>query len=374
MEKKLNAKIKIPVYKPLLNGNEKKYVNECIDSTWISSKGIFLNKFEESFSKYVGVNYSTGVCNGTIALHLALLALGIGPGDDVIVPTFTYIASVNSILYTGANPIFVDSDLNSWQLDPIDIEKKITPNTKAIMVVHLYGQTADMDTINRIAKIHNLYIIEDCAEAFGSKYKGKHVGTFGDIATFSFFGNKTITTGEGGMVVTNNFSIYERALHLKGQGLAKFREYWHDIVGYNFRMTNIQAALGLAQLEQADVFLEKKRRIADFYKLALRNLPLDFNNEMNETVHSYWMVCILTKNNDTRDKLREFLLANGVETRPTFYPVHLMPMFAQKYTRCSNAESISLRGINLPSYPDLTNEELEFVVELIKKFYNVNYQ
>ena len=223
----------IPVYQPFLNGNEKKYVNECLDTSWISSKGEFVSEFESQFAKYIGSNYAVSVCNGTVAIHLALLALGIGPGDEVIVPSLTYIASVNAITYTGAVPVFVDSLQDTWQMNPEDILKKITTKTRAIMVVHLYGHPCEMDEICSIAKKYDIYIIEDCAEAIGSKYKGQMVGSFGDIAAFSFFGNKTITTGEGGMVVTNDQTLHDRASHFKGQGLAKYREYWHDVIGYN---------------------------------------------------------------------------------------------------------------------------------------------
>lgn len=193
--------IKIPVYQPSLTGNEKKYVNECIDSTWISSKGRFVVEFEEKFAAYTGVRHAASVSNGTVALHLALIALGVGPGDEVIVPTLTYISSVNAIVYTGATPVFVDSLENTWQMDPEDVKRKITPQTRAIMAVHLYGHPCDMDPLMEIVKGHGLFLVEDCAEAFGSLYKGKHVGSFGDIATYSFFGNKTITTGEGGWLL-----------------------------------------------------------------------------------------------------------------------------------------------------------------------------
>jgi len=216
--------IKVPIYKPDLTGNEMKYVSECINSSWISSRGKFVSEFEKSFSNAVKVEHATSVCNGTVALHLALVALGIGPGDEVIVPTLTYIASVNAIVYCGAKPIFVDSSSETWQIDPDSVIDKITPNTKAIMAVHLYGQACDMDALLNIAKKHKLFLVEDCAEAFGTYYKNKHVGTFGNISTFSFFGNKTITTGEGGMVVSNDKTLIERARHFKGQGLAEHRQ------------------------------------------------------------------------------------------------------------------------------------------------------
>lgn len=211
----------IPVYQPTLGEKEKQNVMECLDSTWISSKGRFVRAFESEFAAYIGTKYGTAVNNGTVALHLALLALGIGKGDEVIVPSLTYVASVNTIHYTGATPVFADSLLSTWQVDPDDIERKITRQTRAILLVHLYGYPCDMDRIMEIAKKHNIFVIEDCAEAIGSEYKGKKVGTFGDIACFSFFGNKTITTGEGGMVLTNDATLYERSCRLKDQGTAK---------------------------------------------------------------------------------------------------------------------------------------------------------
>ncbi len=360
---------KIPVYQPSLTGNEKKYVNDCLETTWISSKGKYIEEFENRFANYIGAKYATSVCNGTVALHVALKALGIGKDDEVIVPTLTYIASVNTIKYTGAEPVFVDSLKDTWQIDPEDVKKKITTKTKAIMVVHLYGHPCDMDEILSIAKEYSLYIIEDCAEAFGSMYKGKYVGTFGDISAFSFFGNKTITTGEGGMVVTNNHTLLERAKHLKGQGLAKYREYWHDIIGYNYRMTNICAAIGLAQLEQADKFIEKKIQIANWYMENLKGLPLEFNKAYGDVKHTYWMCSILVDKAENRDLLRDKLKEAGIETRPLFYPVHMMPMYAEKFRLHPIAEDISLRGINLPSYPQLTKEQVDYICNVIKMFY-----
>ena len=361
---------KIPVYQPSLNGNEKKYVNECIDSTWISSKGKFVNQFETAFANYINIKHATTVSNGTVAIHLALLALGIGKDDEVIVPTLTYIASVNAIAYTGATPVFVDSLQDSWQIDPTDVEKKITSKTKAIMAVHLYGHPCDMDKLVEISKKHNIFLIEDCAEAIGTMYKGKYVGTFGDISTFSFFGNKTITTGEGGMVVTNDETLYDRSVHFKGQGLAKHREYWHDVIGYNYRMTNICAAIGLAQLENIDNVLIEKKRVADTYRSLLANTPIIFHDQVGEKVyHSYWMCSILVSDSKERDALRTHLKNEGVETRPLFYPVHTMPMYSAQYQRHPTAENIGWRGLNLPSYPGLKQEEIEFICKEINKFF-----
>lgn len=360
--------IKYPVYQPSLSGNEKKYVNECIDSTWISSLGKFIPLFENKLAEYIGIKHATSVCNGTVALHVSLVALGIGPGDEVIVPTLTYISSVNSIAYTGATPVFVDSLKDTWQMDPEDIEKKITSKTKAIMAVHLYGHPCDMDALVSIADKHDIFLIEDCAEAVGSLYNDKHVGTFGHIATFSFYGNKTITCGEGGMVVSDDETLFDRTFHFKGQGLAKHREYWHDAVGYNYRMTNICAALGLAQLEQIDSFLEKKRTIAYWYKEFLQGLPVTLHPEIGDIRHSYWMCSILVDKPKKREPLRQYLASEGVETRPLFYPIHTMPMYSQKFQRHPVAESLGWRGINLPSWPDLKEDDVKFICQKIAHF------
>ena len=358
---------KIPVYQPSLVGNEKKYVNDCLDSNWISSKGKYVNLFEKEFANYVKVNYATGVCNGTVALHLALLALGIGQGDEVIVPTLTYIASVNAIAYTGATPVFVDSLPDTWQIDPDDVIRAITPKTKAILAVHLYGHPCEMLALKEIANKHWLFLIEDCAEAIGSLYQNQHVGTFGDVATFSFYGNKTITTGEGGMLITNDQTIFDRAVHFKGQGLAKYREYWHDVIGYNYRMTNICGAIGLAQLEQIETILKKKRHIAELYKELLEGTSFEVHGEIEDVYHSYWMVSIIVSQANKRDTVREHLAQAGIETRPVFYPVHTMPMYSQKYQRHKNAEDIGWRGINLPSYPDLSDEQIKYICHSLQE-------
>ncbi len=363
--------MEIPVYRPSLSGNEKVYVDDCVDSCWISSKGKYNKLFEEEFAKYIGVKYATTVSNGTLALHLALMALGIGKGDEVIVPTFTYIASANAVKYTGAEVIFAEVLEDSWQIDPEDVKRKITDRTKAIMPVHLYGHPCDMEAIMDVAKQYRLFVIEDCAEAIGSEYEGKRVGSFGDIAAFSFFGNKTITCGEGGMVLTDDKTLFERAVHLKGQGLAGHREYWHDIIGYNYRMTNIAAAIGLAQLEQIDSFIERKIEIANIYKQLLKRCPIKVLSAVGSVKCTYWMVSISCNDLDDRDQLREFLKERGIETRPTFYPIHMMPMYDKKYQRMPVAEKLGWSGINLPSYPALKDEEIEFVCNNIKEFFSL---
>jgi len=362
-------KYRYPVYKPILSGNEKKYVNECLDSTWISSKGKFINEFENKFSDFLSIKYSASVSNGTVAIHVALVALGIGPGDEIIVPSFTYIASVNAIYYTGAKPVFVDSTNDSWQMDPADVIKKITSKTKAILAVHLYGHPCDMDKLTKISSDYNLFLVEDSAESFGSKYKEKFIGGFGNISTFSFFGNKTITTGEGGMVSTNDEKIYNKVVHLKGQGLAEGKEYYHDIIGYNYRMTNICAAIGCAQLERANDIISKKREIAQCYTQELKDLPLITPNEIGPVYHTYWMYNIMLNEKDHRDKLREYLRDRSIETRPSFYPVHKMPMYINAKQHFPVAESLSMRGINLPSYPELDIIDVEYISKQIKDYF-----
>lgn len=363
-------KYKYPVYMPSLRGNEKKYLNECIDTNWLTETGRFVTDFENSFKEFVDAKYATVVNNGTLALHLGLLALGIGPEDEVIVPTFTYIASANAITYTGAKPVFVDCEPETWQIDPADVKRKITSKTKAIMPVHIYGHPAEMEELKDIAEKHDLFIIEDCAEAFGSYYNKIHVGTFGDIGIFSFYGNKTITTGEGGMLVTNKRTLFNRALRIKDQGLAKRREYWHDVVGYNYRMTNLSAAIGLAQMENAAEILLDKNNIANWYKENLNGLPLSFQKTKQNVVHCNWMITVLTESSEIRDELRQHLREHGIETRPTFYPVHTMPIYSMDYQMFKNSEDIGWRGLNLPSYPDLTKGDVEAICDAVKAFFN----
>lgn len=359
----------IPIYRPRLAGNEKRYVNECLDTTWISSRGEFIERFESAFKDYTGAAHALSVSNGTVAIHLALIALGIGPGDEVLVPSLTYVASVNCIVQSGASPVYVDSCATTWQIDVNDIVAKITPRTKAVMAVHLYGLSCDMDALVSICQRHGLLLIEDCAEAFGSRYRNQHVGNFGDAATFSFFGNKTITTGEGGMVVIKDEKIAARARSLKSQGVSPTREYWHDMLAFNYRMTNICAAIGLAQLEQADQILSSKRAVANRYREALRDLPLDFHDEVPGTVHSFWMCSIALKDAADRDPMREHMAKLGIETRPVFYPSHFLPHLRQEL-KLPVAEDVSSRGLNLPSFPDLTSAEIEAVADSMRTYFD----
>ncbi|WP_176055884.1 DegT/DnrJ/EryC1/StrS family aminotransferase [Brucella intermedia] len=360
---------RIPVYEPHLGGNVSQYVNECLTSGWISSRGQFISKFESAFADYVGASSATSVANGTVAIHLALEALGIGHGDEVIVPSFTYIASVNTIMQSGAKPVFVDSLSSTLQVDPASIRAAITPQTKAVMAVHLYGHPCDMDALVEICNEHGLLLVEDCAEAFGTFWKDRHVGTFGDASSFSFFGNKTITTGEGGMVLARDPSVMERARRLKSQGVSATREYWHDMLAFNYRMTNIEAAIGLAQLEMADMLLEKKKNVAEFYSRRLSGLPLRTHDFSGEGKHSYWMCSIILNDAADRDPLRKQLAEQEIETRPFFPMAHLMPHCATDQL-FPVGEDLSLKGVNLPSYPDLNESQLNHICDTICRYFD----
>ena len=365
---------KISLYEPYIGIIEKKYVNECLNTNWISSKGKYVKLFEDSFKNYIKIKHAISICNGTAALHVALLALGIGPRDEVITPTFTYIATVNSINYVGAKIKFVDSKISTWQVDENEIEKSINSKTKAILIPHLYGQSCEVLKIKKICKKYNLFLIEDCAEAFGTYYRKTHVGTFGDIATFSFFGSKTITTGEGGMVVTNNSSLAKKVEELKMVGNDKDKYYWHNIIGYNYRMTNICAAIGYGQLTRAKKIIKRKRNIFQTYKKNLMGLPLKMHEEQKDTIHSFWVVSISLNNFKLRDKLREYLKFHNIETRPTFYPIHTMKMYKKKIynNKFLNAVKIGRSGIILPSGPKLLNSQINFVCKTISNFFSNN--
>jgi len=358
-----------PVYRPRFTGKEKNHVMDCLDSTWISSKGKYIHEFESRFASYLGISNAVSVCNGTVALHVALEALGIGRGDEVLVPTLTYIASANAVSYTGANVVFVDSEPDYWQIDVDKAERKITNKTKAIMPVHLYGHPCDMDAVMTLASKYSLLVVEDCAEAIGTKYDDQFVGTFGDIACFSFFGNKTITTGEGGMVVSNNPVHADMALRLKGQGLGKGREYWHDLIGYNYRMTNICAAIGCAQMESIEIIVARKQAIAAWYQEFLNDVPVQVQGIKSGVSHSFWMVSIVTDEARHRDPLRTTLLEQSIETRPLFYPIHLMDMYRQEGCHYPVAEDLAFRGITLPSYPDLTRDDVMHICKYIGDYF-----
>ncbi len=352
----------IPVYRPDLSGNERRYVLDCIESTWISSNGAYIGRFEAAFARATGAAHAYGVCNGTVALHLALHALGIRAGDEVIVPSFTYIASVNTIVQCGATPVFADSRDGDWLRDPADVAARITPRTRAIMPVHLYGAACDMDAIMALARSRGIAVLEDCAEAFTTTIHGRHVGTFGDAGTFSFFGNKTITTGEGGMVICNDEALARRMLQARGQGQSFTRRYWHEVMGFNYRMTNIVAAIGLAQIERLDAIVAAKRDVSARYRALLAGLAVTFQRPGNGVDGPEWLVSLLLPEGTDRDRVMASMAHGGVETRPVFYPAHTMPMYA-KGERFPRAEAISARGMSLPSFPTLTDADLARVAD-----------
>jgi perosamine synthetase len=361
--------IRIPVYRPELGGNEMAYVQQCLESTWISSRGEFIDRFQADFARFIGADHVVAVTNGTVALHLALLGVGIGPGDEVIVPSLTYVAAVNAIRYVGATPVFADADAKTWQIDPAHVARLITPRTRAILAVHTYGQACDLAALGALCRKHNLRLIEDCAEAFGTRIGTQHVGTFGDVATFSFFGNKTVTTGEGGMVVSRDAKVHALICKLRGQGLAGDKEYWHDVVGYNYRMTNICAAIGVAQMERADELIARKRKLAFAMHASMADLPLEFHLEQSGTTHSFWMISALARTEAQREGLRKSLRLEGIETRPVFHPAHTLPMYAAGQTGLDVSVDLAARGLNLPSWPGLSAEQVAEIAGACRRYY-----
>lgn len=362
---------RISIANPVFNGNEKKYLNECIDTGWISANGRFVSEFEEQFARFCGTKYALTCANGTVSLHLILSAMGIGPGDEVVMPTLTYIATANAVRYCGAVPVFVDSDEDSFNIDADKIEEKLTSKTKAIMPVHLYGVPADLAPIMELSEKYGIPVIEDAAEAHGAEYNGKRVGGFGLAASFSFFGNKVITSGEGGMVTTNDEQLYQRMRLLKGQAVSPQKRYWHVDVGYNYRMTNMQAAVGLGQLENITWHMEQRARIAELYQKYLCDMEDDMTmQKVPEGCRSvYWMNNIILKDavKKSRDTIMREMEQCGIEMRPVFYPVHLMPPYLDKGISCPTAEKLGARGISLPSHAKLTEEHVKYICDSLKK-------
>jgi perosamine synthetase len=367
-----------PIMQPLLNGNELAYLADCINTGWISSQGAYVKRFEKDFAAFCGAQYPVAVSNGTVALHLALAAFDIKAGDEVIVPDLTFAASINAIIYTGATPVLVDIDPVTWTISVEEIEKNISPRTRAIMPVHLYGHPAHMDEILALAKKHGLLVIEDAAEAIGGKYKERHVGSIGDAATFSFFGNKTITTGEGGMVFFNDKKAYEKAIVLRDHGMSKEKKYWHDYVGFNYRMTNLQAAIGCAQLERINEFVAAKKKLATFYNHLLHETTaFHLPPEESWAVNGYWLYTAVLKSDAglTRDTLIEKLLKNGIETRPAFYPLHEMPPYRNFPTKSKfeNSKRVSANGLSFPSSVNITQQELDNIAHALRSIFQ-NHQ
>jgi perosamine synthetase len=358
---------RIPIAEPVLGGNELKYVTECIQTNWISSQGGFVKRFEEELGALVGSRHVVSCSNGTAALHLALLGYNIGPGDEVIVPDLTFAATINTVIHAGATPVIVDVDRRSWNIDPAKVEAVITSRTRAIMPVHLYGQPADMDRLLAIADTHGLVVIEDAAEAIGARHRGRHCGTIGHAGTFSFFSNKVLTTGEGGAVVFRDEHAAQRARRMRDHGMSPAKRYWHEEVGYNYRLTNLQAAIGCAQLEQAAGFLARKQAIATRYRAGLAGLPgIELAAQIGEHHNSYWMVSIIVDESATglpRDEIMRRLGEAGIDSRPLFYPLHEMPPY-QRFAGNRDfpaTDALSAQGFSLPSGVGLTDAEIDYI-------------
>ncbi len=364
----------IPVCEPTLGGNESKYVMDCLESNWISSAGKYIPAFEEAFAAACDCKYGTACANGTVALHLALAALGLEPEDEVIVPTFTMIASINAVAYTGATPILIDSEPRTWNMDVGQLADKITPKTKAIMPVHIYGHPADMDPVMELAEKHGLFVLEDAAEAHGAEYKGRRAGGLGHAGAFSFYANKIITTGEGGMITTNDENLTKLTHNLRDHAFSSERHFWHKFMGFNYRMTNMQAAVGLAQTEQIDTFVEKRRRNAALYTDLLKDIPGIVTPLETEGVKSvFWMYALLVEDEFgmTRDQLRGFLAKHSVETRTFFIPMHLQPIYYDMFKgqRYPVSEMLCKRGFYLPSASSLTESDVRYIAEVMHQAY-----
>ena len=369
--------ITVPVNTPLLDGNEKKYLSECIDTGWISSEGPYVKQFEEQFATRVERKYGVAVSNGSAALDVAVAALGIGPGDEVILPTFTIISCAASIVRAGATPVVVDSDPATWNMDVQQIAAKLTGRTRAIMVVHIFGLPVDIDPILQLADRHGLRIIEDAAELIGQDYKGKPCGSFGDISTFSFYSNKHVTTGEGGMITTDNEELANRCRSLRNLCFDENNRFIHRELGWNYRMTNFQAAVGVAQLERLDNHIERKRQIGEFYTSQLRDiraieLPV---SECSYARNIYWVYGVVLKDDirfDAKGAMRQ-LGERGIGTRPFFWPMHEQPVFKKQKlfdgVECPVAERIARRGFYIPSGLAITKSQQEKVVKAMREVF-----
>ena len=366
-----SARSIIPVCEPTLDGNELKYVQQAVETNWISSAGGFIRDFEARFAEECGAKYGIACANGTVALHLALATLGLEPGDEVIIPAFTMIATINAVTYCGATPVLVDNELDFWQMDVEDVARNITPRTKAIIPVHIYGHPVDMDALNALACEHDILVIEDAAEAHGAEYKGRRTGGLGAAAAFSFYGNKILTTGEGGMITTNDQDIARLAWNLRDHAFSSERHFWHKFVGFNYRMTNLQAAVGLAQVERLNELVAARRRNAAHYTSLLRDIPgITTPPEAPWAKNVFWMYGIMVERDSfgmNRDQLRSVLADNGIETRTFFIPMHCQPVYWNTFKgqRFPVAERLCRDGFYLPSSSSLTINEIERVAAAI---------
>ena len=369
----------IPVCEPLLEGRELEYITEAVNTGWISSSGKYVEQFENAFAQYCGVKYGVSVCNGTLALYLALVSLGVGVGDEVIIPSFTMIATAFAVCYTGAMPVFVDADYSTWNIDTKKIESKITKKTKAIIPVHIFGNPCNMDDIKRITGDNHLYIIEDSAEAHGAEYKGEKVGSFSSISAFSFFANKILTTGEGGMCLTDNKDFADRCRYYRNMcfPIGGPRNYIHDDIGYNFRMSNLHAAIGLAQTEKADNYRDKRILVHELYRKYLSECPgIIFQKDTENSINVHWMNAIVIDSaiyGHTRDELMQHLKKNGIETRLLFVSMSRQPSLINYGCDCSDSfvvtDWLSQNGLYLPSSSDLDESKISHICKIIKDYY-----
>lgn len=366
---------KININSPSIGDEELEKVTECIKSNWISSLGPYVKNFEEQFASYNGVHFGVSTNSGTTALHLALASLDIKSGDEVIMPDFTMIATINAVEYLGAKAVLVDADVKTWNIDITKIEEKITDKTKAIMPVHIYGHPSDMEPILKLAQKYNLKVIEDAAEAHGAEYKGKKAGSIGDVGCFSFYANKIITTGEGGMCITDDKDLNETMSWLRAHAFGRDgKHFWHERLGYGYRLSALQAAVGLGQLSKIDYFVRRRRERAKLYNDLLSDLvpdKIDTPVEMSWAKNVYWMYSIMTKNQKERDGVMEHLEKNGIESRTFFYPIHKQPFYRERYSgeRYPNSDYISERGMNLPSGNTTTDDEIHRVVQVIRDYF-----
>ena len=361
----------IPVCEPVLDGNELRYVRECIESGWISSAGRFIDQFESCFAERIGVKHAIATTSGTTALQLSLAVLGVGPGDEVILPTFTMIATIHSVTHLGATPVLVDADLNSWTLDVSQVEAKITPRTKAIVAVHIYGYPCDMDELLALGRKHSIPVVEDAAETHGARYKGRMTGSIGQIAAFSFYANKIITTGEGGMVTTDDTELAQLCRTLRDHAFSTERHFWHRFHGYNFRMSNLQAAVGVAQMERWDDLVQKRIDHGRRYIDGLKDVPgLVMPPQSDDRDNVFWMFGLRVEEDKfgmNRDELRRRLAQNAIETRTFFIPMHLQPVFFKKFEneRFPVSERLCGEGLYLPSAAVLTDADIDFICECL---------
>ena len=362
----------IPVCQPSLNGNEKKYVDECLNGNWISSAGRFIRAFEEAFASACQTKYGIACTSGTSALHLALATMDLGPGDEVIIPTFTMIATANAVAYMGATPVLADSEPVTWNVDLNQVEDLITRKTRLVIPVHTYGHPVDMNPLMALADKHGFSVLEDAAEAHGATYEGRKVGSLGHAAAFSFYANKIVSTGEGGMITTNNEDFAKMCRTLRDHAFCPERHFWHKVRGFNYRMTNLQAAIGLAQVEQLDGLVVQRRRNAALYNELLMKVPgIVLPPEASNVESAFWMYSILVGDEFgmTRDELRWFLADKGIETRTFFIPMHFQPIYYATYKgqRYPVAEDLCRRGLYLPSSSALSKEEIRYVTQAVKE-------